>query len=186
MASGHAAVRWFLSHPCHIYYPPENLSSNQLDTSQGKDEQDQLSKCIPVRHFNRSVIHCTLFSACSPLSCCVSIKILSFLRKGIHMSVCFYTTYCNRHRQHSPEIFVRTKSFQPHVSASVNGDEWTSLKAKTHIRGAEGNSGCVQWDIFELWSWQTVKFQVARTDVLDIICNATYLVHGVTCPVSSS
>lgn len=127
MASGYAAVEWLLSHPCHIYYPPENFSSKQLDTSQGKDEQDQLSKCVPGRlflvDFNRSDIHSTLFSACSPLSCYVSIKILCFLRHGIHMSVCFYNTCCNRHRHYSPEVFLRTKSFQPRDSASINGDD---------------------------------------------------------------
>lgn len=101
--------------PCHIYYPPENVSSNQLDTSQGKDEQDQLSKPIPVRHFNRPDIHSTLFSVCSLLFCCVSIKILSLLRKGTHMSVCFYNTH--------PKPFSELKSFQPQVSASMSGED---------------------------------------------------------------
>lgn len=90
---------------CHIYYPPENLSSHQLDTSQGKDEQDQLSKPIPVRHFNRPDIHSTLVSVCSLLFCCVSIKILSLQRNGVHMSVCFYKTHS--------KLFSELKSFQP-------------------------------------------------------------------------
>lgn len=183
MASEHAAVKWLLSHPCHIYCAPENLSLNQPGTSQGKDKQDQLSKCIPARRFNRSVIHSTLFSARSPLSWWMCFH-LSFLRK--HMSVCFNTTYCNRHRQHSPKVFLRTKSFQPHGSASVNGDDWTSLKVKIQVREAAWNNVWEQWDTFRLWSWQTVKFQIAHTGVLDIICNAVYLVHEVTCLESSS
>lgn len=133
MASGHTAVKRLLSHPCHIYYLPENCSSNQLDTSPGKGEQDQLSRCILRRHFNRSVIHSTLFSACAPYPAAFPLKFKAFWER-VHMSASFYNTYCNTQRQHSPQVFFRTKSFQPPVSASTNGDDWAAIKAEKEVQ----------------------------------------------------
>lgn len=50
------------------------------------------------------------------------------------MSACFYNTCCNAQMQHSPQVFFRTKSFQPPVSASMNGDDWAAIKAEREVQ----------------------------------------------------